>query len=161
MKVISLTLLSLLGFLLVGCGKNESAGSVTAAPANGPKTFALTASDTMKYNLTHLEAKPGEEVKLTLTNIGMTPKAAMAHNWVLLKKGTDLTAFDTAAISHQADGYFPTQLDNEVLAHTKLLGPKESDTITFKAPTEPGNYDYLCTFPGHFQAGMHGTLVVQ
>jgi plastocyanin len=49
--------------LLAGCGKQESAGSAAAAPApNGPKTFELTANDTMKYNMNRLEVSAGEEV---------------------------------------------------------------------------------------------------
>jgi azurin len=47
-----------------------------------------------------------------------------------------------------------------ILAQTKLLGPGESETIDFKAPTQPGEYPFLCTFPGHF-AMMKGKLVVK
>ena len=44
---------------------------------------------------------------------------------------------------------------------TKLLGPKQTDTITFNAPSEPGEYPYICSFPAHLMAGMKGVLVVQ
>jgi len=152
--------------LLAGCGKSSdqtASSSSAAAPAtapNGPQTFELTGNDTMKYNLTRLEVAAGQEVTLTLKNVGTMPKASMAHNWTLLKAGSDAAAFANAAVTHKADDYFPTELADEVLAHTKLLGPKESDTITFKAPAAPGEYTYLCTFPGHFISGMHGVLVV-
>ncbi len=142
---------------LAGCGGKGS----TAAPGNGPKTFAITASDTMKYNVTRLEVSPGADVRVTLTNVGTQPKAAMGHNWTLLRKGADAAAFANAAVAHKDSDYFPDELAGEVLAHTKLLGPRESDTVDFKAPTEPGEYPYLCTFPGHFVSGMHGVLVVQ
>jgi azurin len=149
--------------LLAGCGKKDTtatAAAPAAATTSGPKVFELTANDTMKYNLTRLEVAAGDEVTLTLTNVGSMPKQSMAHNWILLKPGSDPEAFANAAVTHMADGYFPTELADEVIAHTKLLGPRQSDTITFKAPTEPGEYTYLCTFPGHFVSGMHGVLVV-
>jgi azurin len=142
---------------LVGCGKTED----TAAPANGPKTFALTANDTMKYDLTRLEVSPGDTVRITLTNVGTLPKEAMGHNWTLLKKDADPAAFANAAVTHKDSDYFPTDMADEVLAHTKLLGPRQSDTIEFKAPSESGEYPFLCTFPGHFVSGMKGVLVVR
>jgi azurin len=48
-----------------------------------------------------------------------------------------------------------------MIAHTKLLGPKEKDTVTFQAPKEPGRYPFLCSFPGHYQVGMRGELIVE
>lgn len=147
--------------LLAGCGKKESAESAAATAPNGPKTFELSANDTMKYSVTRLEVAAGEEVRLTLTNVGTLPKQAMAHNWILLKQGDDPQAFANAAVAHQAQDYFPPELAGEVLAHTRLLGPRESDTITFKAPAEPGEYPFLCTFPAHYLTGMKGVLVVR
>ncbi|HUL54697.1 MAG TPA: plastocyanin/azurin family copper-binding protein [Opitutaceae bacterium] len=159
MKPPSLLLLSSC-LLLVGCGKKESAEAPAAAAPNGAAVFTLTADDTMKYNLTRLEAAAGQTVQLTLTNVGTLPKQAMAHNWILLKRGDDPAAFANAAVAHQAQDYFPPELASEVLAHTRLLGPKQSDTITFKAPAEPGEYPFLCSFPAHFLTGMKGVLVV-
>ena len=47
---------------------------------------------------------------------------------------------------------------NETIAHTKMIGGGESDTITFTAP-EKGSYTYICTFPGHYGL-MKGVLIV-
>ena len=85
----------------------------------------------------------------------------MAHNWILLRKGTDAKAFIDAAVMAMATDYLPAALADQVLAHTKLLGPKQSDEITFKAPTEPGEYPFLCSFPAHFLSGMKGVMVVK
>jgi len=144
--------------LLGACGKQES--TAAAGTPGGPKAFEITANDTMKFSVTRLEVSAGEDVKVTLTNIGMQPKQAMGHNWTLLKKDADPAAFANAAVTHQAQDYFPEELAGEVIARIKLLGPKQSDTVEFKAPTEPGEYPFLCTFPGHFIAGMKGVLVV-
>jgi len=147
--------------LLAGCGKQESVGSAAATVPNGPKTFELTANDTMKYSMNRLEVSAGAEVSLTLTNVGTLPKQSMAHNWILLKPGSDPAAYASAAVTHQAQDYMPPELASEVLAHTRLLGPKQSDTITFTAPAEPGEYPFLCSFPAHFLTGMKGVLVVR
>ena len=46
-----------------------------------------------------------------------------------------------------------------ILAATKLLNHKESQLIEFTAPKEPGDYDFLCTFPGHWML-MRGVMKV-
>ena len=150
--------------ILAGCGKKQDASSPAApaaAVAEVPAvaTFDLTANDTMKFNQTRLEVKAGQDVKVTLTNMGTLPKAAMGHNWVLLKQGVDLKAFTDGAIMAAATDYVPAS--DQVIAHTKLLGPKQSEEVSFKAPAEAGEYHFLCTFPGHYLAGMTGVLVVK
>ena len=120
----------------------------------------IQATDQMKYDVTSINAAAGQTVVITLTNAGKIPKAAMAHNFVLLKKGTDVTAFAMAAMTHQENGYIPPDMVDRIIVASKLLGPGESDTVTFKAPAA-GTYDYICTFPGHALAGMRGILTVQ
>jgi azurin len=145
---------------LSGCGKNEAAASGAPA-AGGGSVLEFTANDSMKFNLTVVEVKAGQEITVVLTNIGSMPKAAMGHNWVLLRKGTDAKAFSDAAVSAVATDYLPAAMQGDVLAHTKVLGPKQSDEIKFTVPTEPGDYVFLCSFPAHFSAGMKGTLRVK
>jgi azurin len=48
-----------------------------------------------------------------------------------------------------------------VLAHSKLLGPSESEVVTFNAPYIPGEYLYLCSFPGHYSQGTKGFMTVK
>ena len=60
-----------------------------------------------------------------------------------------------------ATEYVPASKADQVIAHTKLLGPKQSDEITFKMPTEPGEYVFLCSFPAHYLTGMHGVIIVK
>ena len=155
--------------VLAGCGKKDEAAataSTAPAPAAAPAAPAvanieLTANDSMKFSATHFEVSAGQEVKVTLTNLGTMPKVAMGHNFILLKKGTDLKAFTDAAIMAAATDYVPAALADQLIAHTKLLGPKQSDEITFKAPTEPGEYPFICSFPAHFLSGMKGVIVVK
>jgi azurin len=85
----------------------------------------------------------------------------MGHNWVLLKAGTDVAAFDAAALNAKDTGYIPAALSDQIVTHIDLLGPRKSGEADFKAPTAPGDYPFLCTFPAHYQAGMKGVLTVK
>lgn len=157
------------GLVLVGCGKKEestasspSASATPSAPAaSAAVEVEITANDTMKFSVTHIEAKAGQDVKITLVNIGSMPKAAMGHNFVLLKKGTDPKEVVDAAVTAAATDYIPASKADVIIVHTKLLGPKQSEELSFKAPSEPGEYPFVCTFPAHFLSGMKGVLVVK
>lgn len=149
-KLLLLSLLALSGFVALPA----------TAQTPAPREITITANDSMQFNVKELAAKPGEKIKLTLSNVGKLPKTAMGHNWVLLKPmGPD--AFNTLAMScaGNAPEFLPKN-KTAVLAHTKILGGGESDTIEFTAPTAPGKYPFFCSFPGHFGM-MKGNLIVQ
>jgi azurin len=139
---------------------STAATSAPAAAATG-RAIEVTASDAMKFSVNEIIAAPGETLSVTLVNVGTTPKFSMGHNWVLLAAGTDPQAFVVAAADAVTTEYVPASLKAKVLASTKLLGPKERDTATFTAPSTPGRYDFVCSFPGHFQVGMRGVLIVR
>jgi azurin len=115
----------------------------------------------MKYSVTSIPAKPGETLRIKLVSKGTLPKIAMAHNFVVLKLTAKALDFAGAAAMAGATGYIPADMKDQVLAATTLAGPGETVEVTFKVPTAPGTYNYMCTFPGHFAAGMRGTLVVK
>jgi azurin len=166
MKLLQLlTLSSVVGgaLLLAGCGKSEApaAGAAPAAApaADGVHTVAITADDAMKFSVTEIRAQPGEKLRVSLKNVGRMPKQAMAHNWVLLVAMPDS---EVLALAQGAAARMPEYLPadaSKILAHTRLLGPNESDTIEFAAPAAPGEYPFVCTFPGH-AALMRGKLIV-
>lgn len=131
------------------------------ADAAAGRTVALTAGDDMKYSVTTINAKPGEPLTVTLKATGSMPRVAMAHNFVLLKPGTDPTAFTNAGASAASTDFIAPAMKAQVIASTKLAGNGETVEVSFKAPAKPGSYTYLCTFPGHFVSGMKGTLVVK
>jgi azurin len=137
-------------------------GMATFARAENakPRVIEVTGNDAMKYNISEIDAQPGEALEVVMTNIGELPKAAMSHNWVLLKPMTDeeISAFAMSAMTKAPD-YLPDD-KSAVLAHTKTLGSKESDKVDFNAPTAKGEYPFICTFPGHF-AMMKGKLIVK
>lgn len=154
---------------LTGCGKEPAATGAAKSPAAAGsgtdaaagRAIEITGNDTMKFSVTEIRAKPGEALAVTLVNVGTMPKMSMGHNWVLLAAGTDVNAFAGAAATAATTDYVPGSFKGQVLAATKLLGPKEKDTVVFNAPTTPGRYPFLCSFPGHFQVGMKGELIVE
>ncbi len=84
----------------------------------------------------------------------------MGHNWVLFKK---MSEAELNKLAMEASQNPPDHLPKDrsaILAYTAILGPGQSESITFKAPTEPGEYPFACTFPGHF-ALMRGKLIVK
>lgn len=151
-RIIFPSLLPLL--LLVPC-------LVLAAPAARGRTITITGNESMKYDTTTITAKPGETLHVVLKAVGTMPRIAMMHDFVLLKPGTDAMAFVNATAQDKPGSPLPPALKAQVLASSPFAAGGETVDVTFKAPIKPGNYTYLCTFPGHFQSGMKGTLVVK
>lgn len=125
------------------------------------KKVTITGNDTMQFDLKTIEAKAGEKIELTFKNVGKIPKIAMGHNLVVLKKGISAIAFGQKAMGAGANATnaLPDSVKGDTIAATKLLGPAESETITFSVG-EAGDYEYVCTFPGHF-AMMRGVLKIK
>lgn len=172
LKILTVIIATLAALSLSGCGKSENnsarpatapapASSSQAAAPNDGRAIVITGNDTMKFNLVEIRATPGEALALTFKNEGTMPKFSMGHNWVLLAAGVDVNAFVNDASTAVKADYVPAAYKDRILAATKLLGPRESDTVHFKAPTKPGRYVFLCSFPGHFQVGMKGELIVE
>jgi len=145
---------ALLGFV-TGCSK---------APDAPPKEVTVQADDKMRYDLTAFDVSPGQKVAVTFKNIGKTPKYSMGHNFVLLDRTITTanvqSAFLDKASMEASHDYVPSGA-KEVLAHSKLLGPDESEVVTFNAPYIPGDYLYLCSFPGHYSQGTKGVMTVK
>ena len=126
-----------------------------------PRTIEIIGTDDMKYSVTKITASPGEALRIKLTSKGVIPKVAMAHNFVLLKAGTNAQKFVEAGAADRATDFIAPSMKAQVIAATRLAGPGETVYVNFKAPDKAGNYTYLCTFSGHFQAGMKGVLTVK
>lgn len=132
-----------------------------AAPAQAEKNVDIVGKDNLKFSVERITAKPGESVTVKLTTDTAMPAQAMSHNWVLLTAKADPQAFSNAAMTARDNDYIPADKSGQIIAHTEMLAGGKSDTVTFKAPSKPGEYPYICTFPGHFAAGMKGTLIVK
>ncbi|MFO7720337.1 MAG: azurin [Gillisia sp.] len=174
MKNLKLAFLFLATIGMVSCGdkkedneemKLESPSTSTESMQSGETSsdekmveLTITGNDQMQFNKKELKVKAGQTVKLTLTHTGKMGVNVMGHNWVLLKKGTDIAEFGNAAASAKDTDYIPAGTD-AVITTTKMLGGGESVTIEFEAP-EAGTYDFICSFPGHY-ALMKGKFIVE
>jgi azurin len=138
-----------------------AAADTKGAAAKGVRTIEIIGTEDMKFSQTAITAKPGEQLRVRLVVKGTMPKAAMAHNFVLLTKTANQVEFATAAMNARATDFIPAEKKADVVAFTGLAGAGETVEVTFKVPAAAGQYPYICSFPGHFQVGMKGTLTVK
>ncbi len=184
-KTIFSTILIAIFFGLAACGGGEETAETadtTEAEVvdDGVRTIEIIGTDDMKYVvaeaadglvtggqagqnmlLQSIEAAPGEEIRIQLTTVSNLPATAMSHNFALVAMGTDLDAFTRAALTARDNDYISPDFEDQVIAATAMAGNGETVTITFTVPETPGEYDFVCTFPGHFAGGMVGKLIVQ
>jgi azurin len=113
--------------------------------------------DVMKYDKQLITAKAGTTIQIVLQNPDF-----MQHNFVLIKPKTlDKVGAAADKLAKDPNGakmqYVPKM--PEVLKATPLINPGGKYTLTVKLPDVPGDYPYVCTFPGHWRI-MKGTLRV-
>ena len=114
----------------------------------------------MAWDATRLTVEAGRPVEVVIDN-----NDEMPHNFVLLAPGS-MEEVGTAAEAMAADpaGYGKEFIPDgaagrKILHHSKLLQPKEEQRLRFKAPDQPGDYPYICSFPGHYKT-MNGMMHV-
>ena len=130
----------------------DAHGDEAPIAAGGPLSIT-TEGDAIKFSVGNLTAKAGGEVVLTFTNGAVT----QSHNWVLVRAEDKVgVVADGTGAGPENDWIKPD--DPRVIAHTKLLGPEESQELRFPAPPV-GAYQFVCTYPGH-ASGMTGELQV-
>lgn len=167
MKKILFALMTIAFFTSCGGGETEQqqqqqqeqAEQMTSEATGDVAEITIEGNDMMQYNLKTIEVTEGQTVKLTLKHVGKMTKEAMGHNWILLNKGVDKAAFAAAAIGAIDNDYIPEDKTSDIIAYTKTLGGGESTTIEFAAPAV-GEYEFICSFPGHY-AMMTGTFTVK
>jgi putative heme-binding domain-containing protein len=86
----------------------------------------------------------------------------MPHNMLIAAPGA-LAEIGMAAerMATRADGIAKHFIPNnpKVLQSTRMLQPREAFRLEFVAPSKPGDYPYVCTFPGHWRL-MNGIMRV-
>jgi putative membrane-bound dehydrogenase-like protein len=140
----------------------KKSSSTTDKPATGKTLPSIEINlkvvpNVMKFSKTLLTVKAGQKVTINLENPDV-----MQHNMVLIKPGktqkVGAAADALAADPKGADKQYVPRMP-EVLQFIKLLNPGEDGTMQFMAPTTPGDYPFICTFPGHWRI-MNGILRV-
>jgi azurin len=129
--------------------------------ADPVRVVDIVATDDMKYSLSTITARRGETLKIRLMARGVIPKIAMAHNVVVLKIGTDILTLLKDGAPHRGTDFIPPGMKDAVIAKTPFAGAGETVQVMFTVPAKPGAYPVICTFAGHYQAGMKATLIVK
>lgn len=168
-----------------GCGRSASRPrSALAPPPRRPRTasrcltaaclllctglaqaacdFEIAVDDSMAFQIKQMVADAScETIDVTLSHSGQLPKATMGHNWVLTRTA-DYQAVAMEGMNAGLDNDYLVPGDERVIAHTKIVGGGESDTISFSpaALEVGGDYRFFCSFPGHWSV-MYGEFVVQ
>ena len=70
-----------------------------------------------------------------------------------------LVAEATAQQPERGQAATTCRVSDKILLASTLLQPRTSEKLSFVAPTEPGVYPYVCTYPGHWRR-MYGALYV-
>jgi azurin len=141
-------------------GQDTDTGTPIAGSAADPKGAIVlnVIKGEMKFDRKVIEVVAGQPVRIVFKNPDF-----MQHNLVITKKGAlekvGKAADKLATDPHGAEMQYVPEM-NEVLYHTKLVNPQSSETLEFTAPAEPGDYPFVCTFPGHWSI-MNGILKVK
>ncbi len=125
---------------------------------NGKAAFELEVATVpgLRFNTDMLEVDAGATVAFRFDN-----NDDMLHNLVITTPGSVDAVVEAAlnmGIRGQQMNFIPES--DDVLYHSALLQPETEETIYFKAPAEPGDYSFVCTFPGH-GVTMRGILRVR
>jgi azurin len=134
------------------------AGRGGGVPTGPPLVVAIkTVPEDMTYSVKEFTVKPGQYVRITLTN-----PDEMQHNLVFVRPGSveevgELVNVMAKASDAAERNYVPPSQD--VLLWTNLVDPGQSVTLEFIAPMNVGDYPYMCTFPGHWKT-MQGVMKV-
>lgn len=135
----------------------------SAAKAEEVFEITLTADKVQFiYDIKEFTVKPGQTVKLTLINPADSV-TRQPHNILVVNPGKK-DVVGMAANAGMTDPTFLTEKNavpesEDVLFASKLIQAGEEDVLEFTAPTEAGDYPYLCTYPGHW-AIMNGVMTV-
>lgn len=115
-------------------------------PSKAARIIRVDMSDTMRFTPAEISVKRGETVKLVATN-----KGQVLHEMVL---GTSDELKKHAELMRKFPGM---EHDEPHMAHVK---PGTSGEIVWQF-TKAGEFQFACLLPGHFEAGMVGTVTVK
>lgn len=115
-------------------------------PAKATRTIRVDMADTMRFTPDDITVKQGETVKLVATN-----KGQILHEMVL---GTPEDLKQHAELMKKFPGM---EHEEPHMAHVK---PGKSGEIVWQF-TQPGEFQFACLIPGHFEAGMVGRVKVK
>ncbi|WP_163379661.1 PVC-type heme-binding CxxCH protein [Cyclobacterium sp. SYSU L10401] len=143
-------------------GNTQSSPEMTAEASSntaGAVTIKMgVIQHEMKFDKPTFTVKAGQQVTIDFVNDDF-----MQHNLLIGQVGSLETigkaADELARDPNGMEMNFVPKIP-EILAATPLVNPETSESLVFTAPTEPGEYPYLCTVPGHWRI-MNGIMIVE
>lgn len=139
MRPFLISLLLLVSLALAACSGRPS----------GPTEIVVKA-EALKFSPATIEVTAGTPVKLTFENVDSVDHDLSVMEFSMAKMGATaepMAGHDMGSMTEEPD-----------LHIVAAMGAKSSLEFT---PTQPGTYEFLCTVPGHKEAGMVGTLIVK
>ncbi|WP_199535490.1 plastocyanin/azurin family copper-binding protein [Rhodohalobacter sp. SW132] len=123
---------------------------------DGPdRTIRLGTKPGLQFDMETIEVNSGSKIRLEFIN-----DDDMQHNVVIVQPGTaDEVGEEAMLLGLQGPEMQYVPDNDNVLFYTAILRPGMSESIYFTAPDIPGEYTYVCTFPGHHIV-MRGRLIV-
>jgi len=118
-----------------------------------------TVIEQMLYDKQLIVVEAGKPIEIILQN-----DDSMPHNLVVITPGAVEeigTATEKMPPEPDAEGRLYVPASPKILYATKLLDPGQKAKLSFTAPTEPGDYPYLCTYPGHWRRMVGNMAVVK
>jgi azurin len=133
-----------------------------AAPASAADNCKaeITGNDLIQYDKKELKFDAScSTIEVTLKHIGKLPAASMGHNFVVVATSDAMAVANDGLAAGLAANYLKPG-DKRVIAHTRVVGGGESDTVKIPATAlkKGGDYTFECTFPGHV-ALMKGKFI--
>ncbi|WP_085630938.1 MULTISPECIES: azurin [unclassified Pseudomonas] len=122
----------------------------------------VDSTDQMSFNTKAIEIdKSCKTFTVELTHSGSLPKNVMGHNLVISKEA-DMQPIATDGLAAGIDKNYLKEGDARVIAHTKIIGAGEKDSLTIDVSklTAGQAYGFFCSFPGHISM-MKGTVTVK
>ncbi len=118
-----------------------------------------TIPERMQFTVTEFKVRAGAPVKIVFDNPDATP-----HNLLICQPGSADTIGEAANEMAKLPDAFE-KLDfipksEKILHATKMLAQNQSETLRIHAPKTPGQYPYICSFPGHYLV-MRGVMIVE
>ena len=132
------------------------------ASAPEPGAYELRVDEHFVFSPSRLACSPGQPLRLRIHNAIPPDGPDLFHNLVFLRPGSDVEAFAKAGVDARAEqNYVPAAFLDQVVSASALVHPGKTVELVLIAPSTPGDYPFLCSFPGHCMLGMRGVLAVR
>ncbi len=138
-KMLFVVVLTLSALILTSCG-----GEAT------PTEFEISLADEFSFDPNAITVKAGETITVTFENTG-----SVDHNLNFLKPDAELDH-----LMEEIEEGAEEHVHEELLTDMHSIEPDHTEVVTFTAPSEPGEYHFICIQPGHAEAGLVGTFTV-